>query len=153
MKKNIYDFITIVIMTIMLAMFVNAEVAQATTIARDNTNGYEIKVTQTKNRTKVYWCGEKVAWFKFSGKVKIVTRKQLTNKRLLSRKNKVLYIEKVYGTVINENLDGKANGKYICYSRLKGKVHKGDKVVSYFVYNPNTYWIDDIVERFDVPLK
>lgn len=33
------------------------------------------------------------------------------------------------------------------------KFRKGNKVVSYLVYNPATYYIDDVIERIDVVAK
>ena len=84
---------------------------------------------------------------------------ELTYDMLVTRRNKVIYIEVIKGKVINKRLDGEItnmgydeNGDlpYICYKRLKGKVRKDSKVTTYYVYNPYTTWIDDHDERYDV---
>jgi len=127
--------------------------AHAKTVAKDTVNGYTIKVTQSKGKTKIYWNGKKIRQYRFAGKVKIVDERKLTAKKLINRKNKVLYIEKCTGVVTDRKLNGRRKLGYISYRSLKGKVRKGDYVVTYLVYNPHTSWIDDIAERYDVPLK
>jgi len=110
-----------------------------------------LTVTQTKAGTKVRWMGRIIRWYDFHGKVKIVNGNQLTERKLINRKNKVLYIERIVGRVINNRLDGKtSDGYYISYKSLKGKVHKGSLIITYCVYNPYTHWVDDIDERYDI---
>lgn len=126
---------------------------QAKTVARETVGGYTINATQSRNVTKIKWCGKTYRKYYFKGRVKIVSEGRLTAKMLKSRKGKTLYIERIVGVVINETLDGRStNGGYISYRCLKGKVHKGDTVVTYCVYNPYTRWIDDISDRFDIIL-
>lgn len=127
----------------------------AKTVAKSTVNGYTLTVTYKNGKTKVKWNGKTYAIYHGKYKVKIVSPRKLTYKKLINRnKGKILYIEKIHGTVINNRGDGKtAEGSYICYSCLGNKVKKGDKVVTYEVYNPNNRAIDDIAERFDVPLK
>lgn len=113
-----------------------------------------LTVTQTKAGTKVRWMGRIIRWYDFYGKVKIVNGNQLTERKLVKRKNKVLYIERIVGQVINNRLDGKtSDGYYISYKSLKGKAHKGNVVITYCVYNPYTHWIDDIDERYDIIIR
>ena len=113
-----------------------------------------LTVTQTKAGTKVKWMGKTIRWYDFNGKVKLVNGNQLTEKNLIKRKNKVLYIERIVGRVVNKRLDGKtSDGYYISYKSLKGKAHKGNVVITYCVYNPYTHWIDDIDERYDIIIK
>lgn len=67
-------------------------------------------------------------------------------------------VEKIIGVCINGKGDGKIlNTKksgYINYHRTydfcTGKrTHKGDVVLTYLIYNPNSNLIDDVVERID----
>ena len=127
--------------------------AEAKTVTKEQINGYSISVTQSKGKTVVKWNGRKIRSYKFKGKVKIVSERKLTEKMLLRRKSKTLYIERIIGKVINNRLDGETTeGHYMCYKSLKDKVHKGDVVITYCVYNPFTRWIDDIDERYDIIL-
>ena len=128
--------------------------ADAKTVAKQKCNGYTIAVTQSKAGTKVRWNNKVIRWYDFSGKVKIISEKKLTNKMLYRRKNRILYIERIVGKCINNNLDGITScGSYISYRSQRGYVHKGDTVVTYCVYCPYTHWTDDIDERYDVVIK
>ncbi len=152
--KNFYDFVSISILAVLFSMFINNNIANADVIVTDNTNGYELTVTQDKSGTKIIWNGKTYGWYDFNGKVKIIAEKKLTNRMLRTRRNKVLYIEKIPGVVTNKHLDGRTlTGEYISYRCLGRKVKRGDKIVTYLVYSPYTRWIDDVVLRFDVPLK
>ena len=139
------------ILIFLLFLLAMSSPVYAKTVAKETVNGYTIKVTQKKGKTKIYWNGKLIRSYKFSGKVKIVNENKLTAKKLLNRKGKILYIERVTGWVINKRLDGKTScGGYIKYHK---PFRKGNQVVSYFVYNPFTKWIDDVDERYDAPLK
>lgn len=141
----------ILILALTTAML--ATPVQAKLVAKESINGYTISVHQNGKRTTVKWNGKTIHSYKFKGRVKILSEKKLSYKALFSRKGKVLYIERCYGTVLNRRLDGETTtGGYICYSSLKGKVKPGDEVVTYCVYNPFNNWIDDIDERYDVIL-
>lgn len=145
MKKIIF---MVFIFTILLSL-----TAEAKTVAKEKINGYSISVEQRGRKTVIKWNGKKIHSYRFKGKVKIVPERKLTEKMLLRRKNKTLYIERIIGKVINNRLDGETTeGHYMCYKSLKGKVHKGDVVITYCVYNPFTRWIDDIDERYDIIL-
>lgn len=73
---------------------------------------------------------------------------------ILTRRDGKIIVEKVIGTVENYKLDGKIlnchadNGDYISYKRVDG-AKKGDKIVTYFIYNPFTNAEDDVMTRLD----
>jgi hypothetical protein len=69
-------------------------------------------------------------------------------------------VEKLISVCLNETGDGrvintkKRNNNYVSFRRTydycTGKrIHKGDVVLTYLIYNPNNNYIDDIVERVD----
>lgn len=143
--KNITKIAMVVAMIITLTITVNAR-----TVIKAN----RLTVTQGKFGTKVKWDGKVIRWYDFNGKVKLVPERKLAVHMLEKRKNRILYIEKVTGRVLNNRLDGRTtNGNYISYRSLKGKVRKGDVVITYCIYNPYTHWFDDIDERYDVVIK
>lgn len=81
-------------------------------------------------------------------KIKVYDTKDLNFEILESRKD-VIIIEHCEGVVLDDELNGAdPNGNYISYASVDG-VKKGDKVDSYFVYNPNSQYVDDITERYD----
>ncbi len=63
--------------------------------------------------------------------------------------SKKVIVEKIIAKVLDDDLNGEAEGFYINYSCVPG-VKAGDEVISYFVYNPETNYCDDIIERYDV---
>lgn len=141
------------LITLCIFVFLLGFPTNAKTVATETINGYTISVTQGNKTTKVKWCGKTYRKYNFKGKVRIVSEGKLTARKLWSRKDKTLYIERIVGRVINDRLDGvSSNGGYISYQCLKGKVKKGDTIVTYCVYNPFTRWIDDIADRFDIIL-
>lgn len=97
--------------------------------------------------------------YKEQGKVKFYDTENLTLEMLLNRKGTgKIIVERCVGVVVNSNGDGKFkadNGKYyyICYAGWVKNCKKGMKVVSYFVYNKDTNYTDDIIERYDVVVK
>ena len=82
--------------------------------------------------------------------VQIVDSKDLTAE-MLENRNGNLIIERVIGTVndarIGAGKELKGNG-FISYAGVEG-ISDGDIICSYFIYNPNTNYIDDIVARYD----
>lgn len=46
-----------------------------------------------------------------------------------------------------------ADGSYIAYKSMKGDVAKGNVVCTYFVYNPDTNAVDDVLMRFDYVIE
>ncbi len=124
------------------------------TYAKTVLKANRLTVTQGKFGTKVKWDGKVIRWYDFNGNVKLISERKLTERKLVTRKNRFLYIEKITGRVVNNRLDGKTtNGNYISYRCMKGKVHKGDAIVTYCVYNPYTHWVDDIDERYDIIIR
>lgn len=138
--------IVIIILCVLAILAINGN-TYAKTVLKAN----RLTVTQGRFGTKVKWDGKVIRWYDFNGKVKLVPERKLTVRMLEKRKNRTLYIEKITGCVLNNRLDGRTtNGNYISYRSLKGKVHNGDVIITYCVYNPYTHWIDDIDERYDI---
>ena len=92
------------------------------------------------------------------GKVRVYDAEDLTAKMLETRYDDII-IERVYGKVINNRLDGKqlnlgkSCGSYISYRGVKG-AKKGDVIMTLLVYNPTNKKydegnVDDIIDRFD----
>lgn len=85
---------------------------------------------------------------------KIYRSYELTPEILTNRKGTII-VEEVIGKCINEKTgDGFELGKehdyynYISYKNVKG-VKAGDIVCSYFIFNPDNNFEDDIIERYD----
>jgi len=81
----------------------------------------------------------------------IIDTSKLTNEELENRNGKLI-IERVIG-VVDDTTNGSGhvidnNNFYISYSGVKG-IKNGDVICSYFVYNPDTNYMDDILYRFD----
>lgn len=72
---------------------------------------------------------------------------ELTEDVLANRQGKLI-IEKCIGTVIDDEKNGSLeDGSYISYADVD--CVKGDTVITYLIYNPNTNYVDDVIERFD----
>lgn len=136
-------------MVMMVMMVIFSTNANAKTVAKEG----RLTVTQGRYGTKVYWDKKVIRWYDFYGKVRIVSERKLTYGMLVRRRNKVLYIERTIGKVLNNRLDGRTELGYISYKSLKGKARKGDTITSYFIYNPYTHWCDDYDERYDEIIK
>lgn len=65
---------------------------------------------------------------------------------LIASRNGKLVIVVEHGTVVSEKGDGQGNLGYIKYD---ADLAVGTKVKTYFTYNPETNYEDDIVERYD----
>lgn len=70
-----------------------------------------------------------------------------------------IVIERCIGIVTNEEHigDGKIlnindSFNYICYNSVNFEKPKGTIILTYFIYNPNSNYIDDIMERYDFVL-
>lgn len=88
--------------------------------------------------------------------VQIIDTENLTDEILLNRnQDGTIIIERVIGIVVNSDLNGEIintnDGYYINYSHIKN-IKEGDIILSYFIYNPDTNYIDDIINRFDYVL-
>lgn len=85
----------------------------------------------------------------------------LTPEIMANRGGKIV-VEKIIGEVTNDKLDGeilncdaedggytnKDGGNYISYERVDG-AKKGDKILTYYIYNPFTNEQDDVLTRLD----
>lgn len=86
---------------------------------------------------------------------------ELTPQIMANRNGKII-VEKIIGKVTSHKLDGeiincntedggyanKDGGNYISYERVDG-ARKGDKIVTYYIYNPFTNEQDDVWTRLD----
>lgn len=72
---------------------------------------------------------------------------ELTEDILANRQGKLI-IEKCVGTVTDDEKNGSLeDGSYISYADVN--CTKGDSVITYLIYNPDTNYTDDVIERFD----
>ena len=60
---------------------------------------------------------------------------------------KIVYIEKIVSISSGKNYGYTKKGHY--YIAYNKKVKKGKRVVSYFVWNPNTNYCDDVIASVD----
>ena len=90
---------------------------------------------------------------RYDEEIKIYNSAELSPEVLENRENQVI-VERIFGIVENENGDGRIlnpsvkSQDYISY-RSCGEIPAGTVMVSYMVYNPDTTYIDDILERYD----
>lgn len=76
---------------------------------------------------------------------------ELTEDILANRQGKLI-IEKCVGTVTDDEKNGNLeDGSYISYESVD--CTKGDIIVTYLIYNPDTNYTDDVIERFDFVQK
>lgn len=87
------------------------------------------------------------------GAIEIIDSADLSLEDLKNRKGKII-IEKCIGVVENSDGDGKvlncydSNYDYISYRSVED-FQVGDTILTYLIYNPDTSYTDDILERFD----
>ena len=93
--------------------------------------------------------------------IEIYDTSELTPQVMANRNGRII-VEKIIGEVTNQKLDGKIlncdtdnggytnkdGGNYISYERVDG-AKQGDKVVTYFIYNPFNNEQDDVMTRLD----
>lgn len=93
--------------------------------------------------------------------IEIYDTSELTPQVMANRNGKII-VEKIIGEVTSHKLDGKIlncnaddggytnkdGGNYISYERVDG-AKEGDKIVTYFIYNPFTNAQDDVWTRLD----
>ena len=85
--------------------------------------------------------------------IEIIDSADLSLEDLENRKGKII-IEKCIGVVENSDGDGKvlncydSNYDYISYRSVED-FQVGDTILTYLIYNPDTSYTDDILERFD----
>ena len=76
---------------------------------------------------------------------------ELTENIIANRQGKLI-IEKCVGTVIDDEKNGSLeDGSYISYADVD--CAKGDAITTYLIYNPDTNYTDDVIERFDYVQK
>lgn len=86
------------------------------------------------------------------GIIEIYDSEDLTLEMLQNRNGKLI-IERCIGMVTSPEGDGTIldcddEYYYISYSSMED-IEVGDVIVSYFLYNPDTNYEDDVLERFD----
>ena len=85
--------------------------------------------------------------------VEIINANELTSKDLTNRNGKLI-IERCVGVVEDAEtgagrvLYGDPEYDYISYASVKG-IRNGNIICTYFIYNPDTNYEDDIMIRFD----
>lgn len=72
---------------------------------------------------------------------------ELTEDILANRQGKLI-IEKCVGEVTDDEKNGSLeDGSYISYESVD--CTKGDTITTYLIFNPDTNYVDDVIERFD----
>lgn len=93
--------------------------------------------------------------------IEIYDTSELTPQIMANRNGKII-VEKIIGEVTTHKLDGKIlncdtdnggytnkdGGNYISYERVDG-AKEGDKILTYYIYNPFTNVQDDVLTRMD----
>lgn len=128
-----------------------------------NLQNKTVKVISNENKTDYY--NSQTEFYdniiKDIDTVQIYDTDDLTPKIMANRNGKII-IEKIVGKVTNDKLDGeilncdvniggyinKDGGNYINYERVEG-AKKGDKILTYYIYNPFTNEQDDVLTRLD----
>ena len=76
---------------------------------------------------------------------------ELTEDILTNRQDKLI-IEKCVGTVTDDEKNGSLeDGSYISYADVD--CAKGDTITTYLIYNPDTNYTDDVINRIDFVQK
>ena len=138
---------------LMVGIFVGLNVSQVKTS----------NIIQTNNQTDYY--NSQVEFYdniiEDANTMEIYNTSELTPQIMANRNGKVI-VEKIVGKVTNDRLDGeilncdieeggytnKDGGNYISYQRVDG-AKKGDKILTYYIYNPFTNEQDDVMTRLD----
>ena len=93
--------------------------------------------------------------------VAIYPTDELTNETLENRTNlDGVVVEKMIGMVSKgNNGDGiilntkDTEHNYISYNNMDFETHEGTIILTYYVYNPETNYLDDVLERYDFVLN
>lgn len=126
----------------------------------------DISITETKVHDGIYVDNVSQVEFydnmiKDVNTIEIYDTSELTPQIMANRKGKII-VEKIIGKVVNQKLDGKIlncdtdnggytnkdGGNYINYNRVEG-AKEGDKILTYYIYNPFTNEQDDVLTRMD----
>lgn len=126
----------------------------------------EVSITETKVHDGIYV--ENVSQVEFYDNmikdvnaIEIYDTSELTPQVMANRKGKIV-VEKIIGKVTSHKLDGeilncntddggyinKDGGNYISYERVDG-AKEGDKILTYYIYNPFSNEQDDVFTRLD----
>ena len=90
---------------------------------------------------------------RFDGEISICDSSTLSTEVLENRNGRVI-VERCYGMVVSRDGDGKVlnpydkDYDYISYRRCD-ETREGTLMLTYLVYNPDTNYWDDIIERYD----
>ena len=121
------------------------------------------KVIETTNKS--YYYNSQVEFYdnmiEDVNTMEVYDTSELTHEIMANRNGKIV-VEKIIGEVVNQNLDGKilnasnkqenylnkSDGLYMNYKRVDG-AKRGDKILTYFIYNPFTNEQDDVLTRLD----
>lgn len=93
-----------------------------------------------------------------ANQMQVVDSEDLTYEQIIHRKGTIL-VERIIGKVKNNKKDGRVlnvpkNEKYYNYISYKDiDCKKGDIIVTYLLYNPETNGEDDIIARWDYKLR
>lgn len=126
----------------------------------------DVSITETKVHDGIYIDNiSQVEFFdnmiKDVNTIEIYDTSELTPQIMANRKGKII-VEKIIGKVVNHKLDGeilncdvnnggytnKDGGNYINYERVDG-AKEGDKILTYYIYNPFSNEQDDVMTRMD----
>lgn len=126
----------------------------------------DVSITETKVHDGMYV--ENVSQVEFFDNmikdvdtIEIYDTSELTPQIMADRKGKII-VEKIIGEVTSHSLDGKIlncdtdnggytnkdGGNYISYERVDG-AKEGDKILTYYIYNPFSNEQDDVLTRMD----
>ena len=150
MKKLFHTLICLIV-GILIGLYLNG-----------NTNN-NIPITQTENPNNDFNISQVEFYDDMICNVsmEIYDTSQMTEEILTNRNGKII-VEKIVGKVTTDKLDGeilncnvedggytnKDGGNYINYERVEG-AKKGDKILTYYIYNPFTNEQDDVLTRLD----
>ena len=93
---------------------------------------------------------------RYDGKIVFRDSDEISLDFLENRSGEVI-VERCYGMAVNKNGDGKVlnaydeDYDYISYRRCleNEQIREGTLMVTYLIYNPDTTYCDDIIERYD----
>lgn len=102
--------------------------------------------SETKNEPMDYY-----AYTDTLDQIEIIDSPDLSYREISTRNGKLI-IERCIGVVVDEKT-GEGHvidcpDLYVSY-RCVPDIHNGDIICTYFVYNPDTNYVDDIISRFD----
>ena len=118
-------------------------------------HAHDIPVNQTENK-QVNQCSQVQFYdsmIQNANTIEIYDTSEMTEEILTNRNGKII-VEKIIGEVTNYKLDGKIlncndnNKGYINYERVN-RAKEGDKILTYYIYNPFTKAQGDVLTRLD----